>query len=92
MKALIVPRDLTGESLRHGSTAAVTASAASVYFPVYALVAYPLVLYYLCFTLTRGNKTAVALYLGAVDRISLGAMLLAAPRLAFSIYLLGSVV
>ena len=48
MKALIVPRDLTGESLRRGSTAAVTASAASVYFPVYALVAYPLVLYYLC--------------------------------------------
>ena len=48
VKALIVPRDLTGEPLRRGSTAAVTASAVSVYFFVYALVAYPLVLYYLC--------------------------------------------
>ena len=48
MKGPNVPRDVTGHAAVASPTAVVTASAASVYFPVYTLVAYPLVLYYHC--------------------------------------------
>ena len=45
--------------------------------------------YALPLSLARGNRTYCSLYLGAIDRLSLCAVLLAAPQLA---YLLGSVV